>query len=131
VSEARFINRAEILTARTDATAEAAEVSAAEAAAAETTVAAGAAVAAEAAAAAGAAAKAAADAPGALAALAPELPKELGGGEDGRRGDPREARAWCGDPRGLENSRRAAQQRGSQRGSPGREIDAAHFFLAN
>ena len=75
VSEARSINLAvaEILTARTDVAAEAAEVAAAEAAAAE------AAAAVEAAAAAGAAAKAAADAPGARAALAPELPNEPGG----------------------------------------------------
>ena len=34
----------------------------------------------------------------------------------GRRGDPRAAR-------GIENSRRVAQQRGSKRGSPGREIN--------
>jgi hypothetical protein len=79
VSEPRSINRAEILTARTDTSAEAAEDAAAEAAAAETaaaveTVAAAeAAAAVESAAAAGAAAKAAADAPGAEAALAPEL----------------------------------------------------------
>jgi hypothetical protein len=65
VSEARSTKRAEILTARTDAAAEAAEVSAAEAAAA------------------GAAAKAAADALGARAALAPEQPKEPGGGAGG------------------------------------------------
>jgi hypothetical protein len=56
VSEAGSINRAEILTARTDTAAEVAEV---------------------------AAAKAAADAPGSEAALAPELPKEPGGGADG------------------------------------------------
>ena len=79
VSEARSINRTEILTARTDAAAEMAEVAAAEAAAAETaaaveTVAAAeAAAAVESAAAVGAAAKAAADAPSAGAALAPEL----------------------------------------------------------
>jgi hypothetical protein len=65
VSEARSMNRAETLTARTDAAAVAAEVAAAEAAAAvEASV----------------AAKAAADALGALAALAPQLPKEPGGG---------------------------------------------------
>jgi hypothetical protein len=64
VSEARLINRAEILTARTDVTAEATEVSAAEAAVLE----ASAAVAAAAAAA--ATVKAAADALGARAALA-------------------------------------------------------------
>jgi hypothetical protein len=89
VSEARSINRAEFLTARTDAAAEVAEVSAAEAAAAEAAAAVEAFAAAEAAAAvessaaAGAAAKAAADAPGAEAALAPALPKEPGGGVDG------------------------------------------------
>jgi hypothetical protein len=78
VSEARSINRAFILTARTDAAAEAAEASvtatAAEAAAA----------------AAGAAAKAAADAPGAQAALASELPKLRGGGADGMAEDAEE-----------------------------------------
>jgi hypothetical protein len=79
VSEARSINRAEILTARTDAAAEVAGAAAAEAAAAEASAAveavatAEAAAAVEAAAAAGAAAKAATDAPGAEAALAPEL----------------------------------------------------------
>jgi hypothetical protein len=64
VSEARSINLAEILTARTDVSAEAAEVAAAKAAVAE------AAAAVEAAAAAGGAAKVAADALGARAALA-------------------------------------------------------------
>jgi hypothetical protein len=94
VSEARSINRAEILTARTDAAAEAAEVAAAEAAAAKAAAAVEAvaaaeaaaaleAAAAEAAAAARAAAKAAADALGARAALAPELPKEPGSGAEG------------------------------------------------
>ena len=65
VSEARLVNRAEILTTRTDAAAEAAEVTAAEAAAAE------AAIAEEATAAAGGAVKAAAEVLGARAALAP------------------------------------------------------------
>jgi type IV secretory pathway TrbL component len=65
------------LTARTDVSAEAAEVAAAEAAFAED------AAAAEAAAAAGAATRAAADALGARAALAPGLPKETGGGAGG------------------------------------------------
>jgi hypothetical protein len=65
VSEARSINRAKILTARTDAAAEVAEVAAAEAAAAEAVAAVEAVAAAEASAAAGAAAKAAADALGA------------------------------------------------------------------
>jgi hypothetical protein len=82
------------LTARTDAAAEAAEVAAAESASAETAAAeASAAVeaaAAEAVAAAGAAAKAAADAPGAQAALAPDLPKELGGGAGGMAEDAEE-----------------------------------------
>jgi hypothetical protein len=78
VSEARSINRAEILTARTGAAAEAAKVTATEAAFAEDAAATEAAAAVEAvaavesAAAAGGAAKAAADAPGAEAALAPE-----------------------------------------------------------
>jgi hypothetical protein len=81
VSEARSINRAEILTARTDTAAEVAEVTAAEAAAAEAAAAVEAVAAAEAAAAvnsaaaAGAAAKAAAYALGVEAASAPELPK--------------------------------------------------------
>jgi hypothetical protein len=74
VSEARSINRAEILTARTDAATEAAEVAAAEAAAAEAAAAVEAVAAAEAAAAAGAAAKADADAPGAETALTPGRP---------------------------------------------------------
>ena len=93
MSEARSINRVEILTARTDAAAEVAEVAAAEAAAAEAAAAEAAAAeaaaiveaaaAAKAAADAGAVAKAAADALGAQAALAPELPKEPGGGAGG------------------------------------------------
>ena len=94
VSETRSISYKEILMACTDAAAEAAAVSAAEAAAAEAAAAeaaaaveavaaAEAAAAVESAAAAGGAAKAAADAPGAEAALAPELPKEPGGGADG------------------------------------------------
>ena len=87
VSEARSINRAEILTARTDAAAEVAEVAAAEAAAAEASAAVEAPAVAEAAAAAWAAAKAAADAPGAQAALAPELPKEPGCGAHGMAED--------------------------------------------
>jgi hypothetical protein len=100
VSEARLINRAEISSARTDAAAEVAEVAAAEAAAAEAAAAVEAAAAAEAAAAvesaaaAGGAAKAAADAPGAEAALAPELPKEPGGGADGIAEDVEEIPGW-------------------------------------
>jgi hypothetical protein len=76
VLEDRSVNHAEILTARTDAAAEVAEVTAVEAAAAEAAAAVEATAAAEAATATRAAAKAAADALGARAALAPELPKE-------------------------------------------------------
>jgi hypothetical protein len=83
VSKARSTNRAKIMTTRTDADAEAAEVAAAEAAAAEAAAAVVAAAAAKASAAAGAAAKAATDALGARTALAPELPKEPGGGAGG------------------------------------------------
>jgi hypothetical protein len=94
VSEARSINRAEILTARKGTTAEVAEVSAAEAAATEAAAAVEAVAAAEAAAAAGAAAKAAAKAAdnalGARTALAPELPKEPGGGAEGMAEDAEE-----------------------------------------
>jgi hypothetical protein len=87
VSEARSINRAEILTARTGTAAELAEVAAAEAAATEAAAAVDAVAAAEAAAAAGAAAKAAADALRARTALAPELPKEPGSGAGGMAED--------------------------------------------
>jgi hypothetical protein len=96
VSEARSINRVEILTARTDTAAEVADVAAAEAAAAEAAAAVEAVAAAEAsaavdsAAAAGSAAKAAADALGARAVLAPELPKEPGGGAEGMAEDAKE-----------------------------------------
>ena len=90
MSEARSINRAEILTARTDAAAEVAKAAAAEAAAAEAAAAVEAAAAAKTAADAGAAAKAAADALGAQAALAPELPKEPGGGAGGMSEDAEE-----------------------------------------
>jgi hypothetical protein len=86
MSKAHSANCAETLTARTDAVAEAAEVTAAKAAAAE------AAAAVEASAAAGAAAKAAADALGARAALAPEVPKEPGGGSGGMVEDAEEIR---------------------------------------
>ena len=82
MSEARSINHAEILSARTDAAEKAAKVSAAEASAAEA-AAAEAAAAVEASAAAETAAKAAADALGARAALAAELPKESDGGTGG------------------------------------------------
>jgi hypothetical protein len=88
--EARSINRAEILTARTDAAAEVAEVAAAEAAAAEAAAAVEAVAASEDAAAAGAAAKAAADALGARTALTSELPKEPGGSVDGMAEDAEE-----------------------------------------
>jgi hypothetical protein len=84
VSEARSIKLPEVLTARTDVAAEAAEVAAAEAAFAEDDAAA------EAAAAAGAAAKANADALGARAALAAELPKEPDGGTGGMAEDAEE-----------------------------------------
>jgi hypothetical protein len=94
VSEARSINRAEILTARTDATAEAAEAAAAEAAAEEAAAAVEAAAAAEAAAA-GAAAKAAADALGARAALEPSCRKSLAAA---RAAWPRTPRRPPGDP---------------------------------
>jgi hypothetical protein len=124
VSEAHSINRAEVLTARTDTASEVAEVTAAEAAAAEAAAAVEAAAAAEAAAAvesaaaAGGTAKAAADVPGTEAALAPELPKEPGGGADGMAEDAEEI-----PRRPIENPRRVAQQRGRKRGSPGREIN--------
>jgi hypothetical protein len=71
-----------------------AEVAAAEAAAAEAAAAVEAVAAAEAAAAAGATAKAAADALGARTALAPELPKEPGGGADGMAEDAKEIPGW-------------------------------------
>jgi hypothetical protein len=92
VSEGRPADRTEISTARIYAAAEAAEDTAAEDAAedaaAEAAATVEAAAAAEtAAAAAGAAAKAAADALGARAALAPELPKESGGGANGMAED--------------------------------------------
>jgi hypothetical protein len=90
VSEDRSINRAEILTARTNAAAEAAQVTAVKAAAAEAGVAVEASAAAEAAATAGAAAKVTIDALGARAALAPELPKEPCGGADGKAEDAEE-----------------------------------------
>jgi hypothetical protein len=86
VSEARSINRAEILTACSDTSAEVPEVTAAEAAFAEDAAAAEAAAAVEAvaavesAAATGGAAKAATDAPGKEAALAPEHPSGGTGG---------------------------------------------------
>jgi hypothetical protein len=142
VSEARSINRAEILTARTDAAAEVAEVAAAEAAAAEA-AAAEAAAAAESAAAveAVAAAEAAAAVEAATAAggrresrrrcawrgsgfiarAAERAWRRRGRHGRGRRGDPRAAR-------GIENSRRVAQQRGSIRGSPGQEINTDQAY---
>jgi hypothetical protein len=94
VSEARSINRAEILTARTGAAADLAEVSAAEAAAAEAAAAVEAVAAAEAAADAGAAAKTAADALGAREALAPELPIKPSGSADGMAEDAEEIPWW-------------------------------------
>jgi hypothetical protein len=86
VSEARSTNRVEFLTARTGTAAEVAEVPAA----AEAAAAVEAAATAEAAAATGAAAKAAADASGAEVAVAPELPKEPGGGAGGMAEDAKE-----------------------------------------
>jgi hypothetical protein len=90
VSEARSINRVEILTTCTGTASEVVEVAAAEAAAAEAAAAVEAAAAAEAAATAGATAKAAADALGARTALAAELPKEPGGFSDGMAEDAEE-----------------------------------------
>jgi hypothetical protein len=126
VSEARSINRAEILTARTDTAAEVAKVAAAEAAAAEAAAAVEAVAAAEASAAvessaaAGGAAKAAADASGAEAALAPELPKEPGGGADGLAED---AEDILGRPKFNVGAREELKTRG---GSPSSEgADAA------
>jgi hypothetical protein len=59
--------------------------------------------------------------------LAPEL---CGRGRRGRgrRGDHRAARVLNGGPRGIKNSRRVAQQRGSKRGSPGRETETDKKF---
>jgi hypothetical protein len=90
VAEARSMNRAEILTACTTVTTEAAEVAAAETAAAEAAAAVEAVAAEEAAAAAGAAAKTAADTLGARAALASDLIKEPGGGAYGMAEDAEE-----------------------------------------
>jgi hypothetical protein len=123
VSEARSINRAEILTARTDAAAEAAEVTAAEAAAAEAAAAeaaaAEAAAAVEAAAAAGGAAKAAADAIGARATLAPELPKALGGFAGGIAEDAEEI---PGRPEFRLGAREELQTRGGSLSSEGEDV---------
>jgi len=116
VSEARSINRAEILTARTDTAAEVAEVNAAEAAAEEAAATVEAVAAAVAAAAAGAAAKAAADALGARTALAPELPKKPGGSADGMVEDAEEI---PGRPM-FSVGARAAETAWRQRGRHGR-----------
>jgi hypothetical protein len=115
VSEARSTSRTGIFTACTDAAAEAAEAAAAEAAAAEAAAAVEAATAAEAAAAAGAAAaaKTAADAPGARVALAPELPKERGGGAGGMAEDAEETPGrpvFSVAAQRSTNSRQVAQQ---------------------
>jgi hypothetical protein len=127
VSEARSINCADFFTARTDATAEVAEVAAAEAAAAEATAVKAAAALEANAAAAGGAAKAAADAPGVEAALAPELPKEPCGGSDGMAEDAEEI---PGRPMFRVGAREELKTRGgslscegSKHGSPGRDID--------
>jgi len=116
VSEARSISRAEILTARTDTSAEVAEVTAAEAAAAEAAAAVEAVAAAEAAATAGAAAKAAADAQGARTALAPELFKEPGGGAGGMAEDAEEI---PGRPVFSVGAREELQTRGGSLSSEG------------
>ena len=121
VSEARSINRAEILTARTDTAADVAEVSAAEAAAAEAAAAEAAAAveavaAAKAAATAGAAAKAAADALGARTALAPKLKKEPGGGAGGMAED---AEKIPGRPRVSVGARKEFKTRGGSLSSEG------------
>jgi hypothetical protein len=96
VSEARSINRAELLTARTDAAAEAAEVAAAETAAEKTAVAVKAAAAAEAAAAAGGGSEShrrcAWRARGLDARAAERAWRPRGRHGRGRRGDPRAAR---------------------------------------
>jgi hypothetical protein len=116
VSEARSINRAEILTARTDAAAEVAEAAAAEAAAAES-------AAVEAAtAAAGGAAKAAGDTLGKRAALAPELPKESGGGAGGMAEDAEEI---PGRPVFNVGAREKLKTRGGSLSSEG-VIEAVH-----
>jgi hypothetical protein len=144
LSEARSINRAEILTARANAAAEVAEVAAAEAAAAEAAAAEAAAADAAAAVEAAVAVEAAAAAAGGgrresrrryawrasgLGARAAERARLRRGRHGrGRRGDPRAARVKCG-ARGIENSRRIAQQRGSKRGSPGREIVTDQNFI--
>jgi len=89
VSEVRSINRTFILTARTDAAAEAAEAAAAEAAAAEAAAAVETAAAAEAAAAAagGAAAEAAADAPGQISRVGFSLREGVSWSEELRKVD--------------------------------------------
>ena len=109
-----------------DAAAEVAEVAAAEAAAAEAAAAeAAAAVAAAAveaaaavvaAAAAGATSKANADAPGARAALAPELPKEPGGGAGGMAKDAEET---LGRPEFSDWAREELKTRGGSLSSEG------------
>jgi hypothetical protein len=130
VSEARSINRAETLTARTGAAKKAAEVTAAEAAAAKA-AAAEAAAAVEAAAAAEAAAKAAADALGARAALAVELPKEPDGGTGGMAEGAEEVpgrpmfRMGAREELKLEAGRLAA----SEQTRPSRPRDQCHYHI--
>jgi hypothetical protein len=119
VSKDRSINRAETLTARTDAAAEAAEVVAAEAAAAEAAAAVAPAAAAETVAAAWAAAKAAADALGARAALAPELPKVTGGGAGGMADDAEEI---PGRPVFSVGAREELKNRGGSLSSEGADV---------
>jgi len=63
--------------------------------------------------------------------LAPELPKEPGGGAGGMAEDAEDIPGrpmLSGGPRGIENSKRVAQQRGSKRGTPGREINTDQVF---
>jgi hypothetical protein len=135
VSEAHSMYRAEILTAHTgtsaeaaEASAEAAEAAAAEAAAAKAAAAVNAAVAAETAAAAGGGRResrrrCAWCASGLGARAAGRAWRRRGRRGRGRERESRAARVLCWGPRGIEISRRVAQQRGSKRGSPGREID--------
>ena len=81
----------------------------------------------ESAAAAGGAAKAAADAPGAEADLAPELPKEPGGGAGGMAEDAEET---PGRPEELKTrgGSLSCQELGSKRGSPGRGINTDEAY---
>jgi hypothetical protein len=130
VPEARSINRAEILTTRTDTAAEVAEVAVKKSAAAEAAAAVEAVAAAEASAAAGAATKAAADALGARTALAPKLPKEPCGGAGGMAEDTEEI---PGRPMFSVGAREELKTRGGSLSSEGgnaagREISTDQVF---